>query len=70
MAVNNTISVILPGIVVAATALLVVFVDLVLPQKRVLAWVAAGGLVAAAAVAVGQWITRARRPAQPRRPQA
>ena len=58
MAVNNTISVILPGIVVAATALLVVFVDLVLPQKRVLAWVAAGGLVAGAAVAVGQWITR------------
>jgi NADH-quinone oxidoreductase subunit N len=58
MVADNTVAVILPGIVVAGAALLVVLADLVLTQKRVLAWIAAGGLVAAGAVAVGQWLDR------------
>ena len=57
MEANLSISVILPLIVIAAGGLLVVLADLVLSQKRVLAWIAAGGLVAGAAVAVGQWIS-------------
>jgi NADH-quinone oxidoreductase subunit N len=57
MAANNTIWVILPGIVIALAAFLVMAVDLVAPPKRVLAWIAAGGLVAGAAVALGQWLT-------------
>jgi NADH-quinone oxidoreductase subunit N len=57
MVADNTVSVILPGIVVAGAALLVVAADLVLAQKRVLAWIAAGGLVAGAAVALAQWLT-------------
>jgi len=57
MTPDLSISVILPLIVIAAGGLLVVLADLVLSQKRALAWIAAGGLVAGAAVAVGQWLT-------------
>jgi NADH-quinone oxidoreductase subunit N len=53
---NNTITVILPGIVLAAAALLVFLVDMFVRRKEILAWVAATGLVTAAAVAVGQWV--------------
>jgi NADH-quinone oxidoreductase subunit N len=53
---NNSITVILPGVVIAGTALLVFLVDMFVRRKEILAWVAAAGLVAAAAVAVGQWL--------------
>jgi NADH-quinone oxidoreductase subunit N len=53
---NNTITVILPGIIVAGTALLVFLVDMFVRRKELLAWIAAAGLVAAAAVATGQWV--------------
>jgi NADH-quinone oxidoreductase subunit N len=57
MDANNTVSVILPGLVVAGTALLDFLVDLFVErQKAVLAWIASAGLVAAAAVAAGQWL--------------
>jgi len=53
---NNSISVILPGVVIAGTALLVFLVDMFVGRrKEILAWIAAAGLVAAAAVAIGQW---------------
>jgi len=55
MVANNTVSVILPSIVVAAAALLVALADLVIAQKRLLAWIAAAGVVAGAAVAAAQW---------------
>jgi NADH-quinone oxidoreductase subunit N len=55
---GNAFWLFLPGIVTATTAVLVLLVDAVLPRRRaVLAWVAAAGLVAAAAVALGQWMT-------------
>jgi NADH-quinone oxidoreductase subunit N len=58
VAVNNSLHVILPTIIVVAGAIAVVLVDLVVVRRKgVLAWVAAAGLVAAASVAVGQWIT-------------
>ena len=57
MGANNAIVVILPGVVVALGALLVFLVDLFVTRKAVLAWVAAAGLIAGAAVAVGQWIS-------------
>jgi NADH-quinone oxidoreductase subunit N len=57
MAVNNAIVTILPGVVVAASAIVVLLVDLVITRKTALAWVAAAGLVAGAAVAIGQWAT-------------
>jgi NADH-quinone oxidoreductase subunit N len=53
---NNTVSIILPGAVVAGAALLVFLVDMIVSRKEVLAWIAAAGLVAAAAVATGQWL--------------
>ncbi len=54
---NNSVLVILPGVVVAATALLVFLADtLVGARKWVLPWVASAGLVAAAAVATAQWV--------------
>ncbi|MFA4964925.1 MAG: NADH-quinone oxidoreductase subunit N [Thermoleophilia bacterium] len=56
MQANNTIVVILPGLVVAAAAILVFLVDLFSARKGVLAWIAAAGLIAAAAVALGQWV--------------
>ena len=52
---NNTIHVVLPAVIVLATAVAVLFVDAFVARKQVLAWVAAAGLVAAGAVAVGQW---------------
>ena len=57
MGANNAIVVILPGVVVALAAALVFIVDLFVSRKGVLAWLAAAGLVAGAAVAVGQWIS-------------
>jgi NADH-quinone oxidoreductase subunit N len=56
--VNNSVQVILPGIVVAAAALVVLLVDLFLgaSRKGALAWIASAGLVVAAAVAAGQWL--------------
>jgi NADH-quinone oxidoreductase subunit N len=53
---DNTVTLVLPGLVVVATALVVLLVDLIVTRKAVLAWVACGGLVAAAAVALGQWM--------------
>ncbi len=55
MGLNNTISVILPGVVFALAAGLVFVVDLFVRRKGALAWIAVAGLVAGAAVAVGQW---------------
>jgi NADH-quinone oxidoreductase subunit N len=55
MAVNNAIATILPALVVAVAAIAVLLVDLFVARKAVLAWVAAAGLVAAAAAAIGQW---------------
>jgi NADH-quinone oxidoreductase subunit N len=57
MNANNAIVVILPGVVVAVGALVVFVVDLFSARKGALAWVAAAGLIAGAAVAVGQWIS-------------
>jgi len=53
---NNSIAIILPGVIVAATAAVVVVADLFLARKAALAWIAAAGLVAAAAAALGQWV--------------
>jgi len=55
-AANNAIVVILPGVVVAVAAALVLVVDLFTARKGVLAWLAAAGFIAGAAVAVGQWV--------------
>ncbi len=52
---GNSVVIILPGIVVAAAAIVVLLLDLFVTRKAVLAWVAAAGLVAGAAAAVGQW---------------
>ena len=57
MGANNAIVIILPSIVVAVAAVLVFLVDLFSARKGVVAWVAAAGLLAGAAVAVGQWAT-------------
>jgi NADH-quinone oxidoreductase subunit N len=57
MSANNAVVVILPGVVVAAGALVVFLVDLFVMRKAVLAWIAAAGLIAGASVAVGQWIS-------------
>ncbi len=53
---HNSIAVILPLVVVSGAAVLVLLVDAFTGRKAVLPWVAAAGLVAAAAVALGQWI--------------
>ncbi len=55
---NNSVQVILPLVVIAGGALLVLLVDLFLAprSKGALAWVAAGVLVVAMAVAAGQWV--------------
>ena len=55
MGVNNAISVILPGAVIAGAAVVVFVADLFLKRKGALAWLAVAGLLAGAAVAVGQW---------------
>ncbi len=55
-AANNAIVVILPGVVLAAAAALVLVVDLFTARKAVLAWLAAAGFIATAAVAAGQWV--------------
>jgi len=57
MGANNAITIILPGIVIAVAAIVVFLVDLFTARKGVLAWLAAAGLIAGAAVAVGQWAT-------------
>jgi NADH-quinone oxidoreductase subunit N len=53
---RNSLQLILPGLIVAITALVVFVVDLVTRRKAALAWVAAAGLLIAAAVSVGQWV--------------
>jgi NADH-quinone oxidoreductase subunit N len=55
MDAGNSVTLILPGIVVAAGAILVFLVDLFVKRKDALAWIAVGGLMAGAAVAIGQW---------------
>ncbi len=57
MDVNNSLSVILPGVVLTVTAIAIFAVDLFVRRKAVLAWLASAGLVAAAAVAVRQWLS-------------
>ncbi len=52
---NNSIAVILPGVIVAVAAAVVFVTDLFLVRKAALAWIAAAGLVVAAAAALGQW---------------
>jgi len=54
---NNSVTLLAPMLVVAAAALVVLMVDVLVRRKEALAWVAAGGLVVAAGVAVGQWLT-------------
>jgi len=56
MGANNSIAVILPGVIVAVAAAVVFVTDLFLTRKAALAWIAAAGLVAAAAAALGQWV--------------
>ena len=53
---EHDVTLILPGLVVAGTALVLLAVDLVVARKAILAWVACAGLVAAAGVALGQWV--------------
>jgi NADH-quinone oxidoreductase subunit N len=55
MPLNNTISVILPGVVIAVAAIVVFMADLFLRRKGALAWIAVAGLLCGAAVAIGQW---------------
>ena len=56
MTANNSIAIILPGVIVALTAAVVFIVDLFITRKAALAWIAATGLVVAAAAALGQWV--------------
>ena len=55
MPLNNTVTVILPGVVVAVAAIVVFLADLFLRRKGALAWLAVAGLLCGAAVAIGQW---------------
>jgi hypothetical protein len=55
MPLNNTVSVILPGVVIAVAAIVVFAADLFLKRKGALAWIAVAGLLCGAAVAIGQW---------------
>ncbi|HTX68673.1 MAG TPA: NADH-quinone oxidoreductase subunit N [Thermoleophilia bacterium] len=55
MPLNNTVTVILPGVVVALAAVVVFVADLFLKRKDALAWIAVAGLLCGAAVAIGQW---------------
>ena len=55
---NNSIFLILPAVIVVVAAVVVLVADLFVGQRsRPIAWLAAGGLVVAGAVAVGQWTT-------------
>ena len=56
MTTNNSIAVILPGVIVAIAAAVVFVTDLFLKRKAALAWIAVTGLVVAAAAALGQWV--------------
>ena len=42
MPLNNTVSVILPGVVIAVAAIVVFLADLFLKRKGALAWIAVG----------------------------
>ena len=55
MPLNNTVSVILPGVVIAVAAIVVFLADLFLKRKTALPWIAVAGLLCGAAVAIGQW---------------
>jgi NADH-quinone oxidoreductase subunit N len=57
MGADNAIAVILPLLVVAGGAAVVLVADLFTQRKGVMAWLAAAGLVAGAAVAIGQWVS-------------
>ena len=55
---NNSIYLILPLVIVVIAAVAVLVADAFVGQRsRLIAWLAAGGLVVAGAVAVGQWTT-------------
>ncbi len=55
---NNSVYLILPAVIVVVAAVVVLVADLFVGQRsRPIAWLAAGGLVVAGAVAVGQWTT-------------
>jgi len=58
-AVNNSLSIILPLIVVSAGALLLIVLDLFLAprQKELLAWTTGAVLIVTIGVAVGQWVS-------------
>ena len=56
METNSSLMLILPGLIVALTAMGVVLLDLFVARKAILAWFASAGLVAAGAAAVGQWL--------------
>lgn len=56
MYANNSVTVILPGLILALSAGAVFAVDLFVARKAVLAWLASAGLIATAAVAAGQWL--------------
>lgn len=55
MQAGNTVTVILPGVVIAVAAVVVFAADLFLKRKAALAWIAVAGLLCGAAAAVGQW---------------
>ena len=55
---NNSVFIVLPTVVILATAVVVLLADLVFERRpKVLGWLSAGGLVVAASVAIGQWAT-------------
>jgi NADH-quinone oxidoreductase subunit N len=54
---DNSVTLILPGVVVAGTALLVFIADLFVSRKGILAWLAAAGLILSAVVALAPWLT-------------
>jgi len=55
---NNSVALLLPLLIVAATALVLMLVDAFFSKSRAaLAWVAAGGLMVAVGAALGQWLT-------------
>ena len=54
--INNSVMLLLPLLIVIATALLVFMVDLFTTRKSVLAWITATGLLCGAAAAAGHWV--------------
>ena len=54
---NNSLTLMLPGLVVAVVALALFMLEAFLPGRRLLAWVAAGGLALGGVLAALQWLT-------------